>query len=96
LQRHELARMGLQYIPFGCEAVVNLDIAPLDPAKLAQSLFEIRDTKGRARVALREPDHDPDDTHAVSLLGVRPVWPGSKRAAQQRQNVSTSHGVASP
>ena len=41
--------------------------------KLAQSLFEIRDTKGRARVALREPDHDPDDTHAVDLLGLRPM-----------------------
>src|SRR5262249_21697405 len=76
--------------------IMNVDIAPADPTKLAQPLFEIRNTKSSSRVVFREPDQDSDNTHAVGRLRVRPAWPGGKRAAKQRQNVSTSHGMASP
>src|SRR5262249_23418883 len=74
-------------------AILDDDVATLDPPKFAQSLHESRNPWGRRR--RRGRAQEPDDRQFRRLLCARRERPRHRRAAEQRDELAARHSITS-
>src|SRR2546421_8126773 len=80
----------------GGPAIVDADVAAIDPAEVAQPIFERSDPQPRLWIIGSERHQDADAPHAFGLLRSRRQRPrGSRRAAEQRDELAPSHSITS-
>ena len=90
--RKSLQRLGVERGP----AVINSDVAALQPPELLQPLAERRDEAPSIRVALGIRHQHADASQPVALLRARRQRPSSSRAAEQRDDLTAAaHSITS-
>jgi hypothetical protein len=92
LQRDQLPckRLG-QVGVAACPAIIEPDIAALNPAEFVELLPQRRNTCSRFRIILVRHHQHADPTHPVRLLRARREPPTRHRASKNRDEFAPSH-----
>jgi hypothetical protein len=96
IETHKLFRVGVDAPGVGAAPTkVDADVAAVGPTQLLQRLPERRDIGLHFRIALDERVEQANPAHALALLRADRKRPRSSRAAEQRDELASSHRLRS-
>ena len=78
------------------EAVIDLDVASLDPSEITKRRPECREPLDDLRVALGPAEQHADPAHLRALLSVRSQRPSCRRRTEQLDKFAPFHSVLAP
>jgi hypothetical protein len=93
---NQLCRVFANFFGVTCaRAVLDLNIASINPAQLAQPVQKGGDARLILSADNRERHERANPPHALCLLRTRPNRPHSRCASEERDEVSASHSMTS-